>query len=444
MTAMKITHIRRTRDQRKKRVAAYCRVSTRLNSQEESFDTQIKVYTNYIKANREWTFAGIYEDEKSATRAENRPGFQALIQDAVDGKVDLILVKSISRFSRNIVDCQNYVNYLQGNGVEIYFEKEGIRTGTPSSSMIFSFMSAVAQDESRSISENMRWSYRERYQRGEYNIGNHRILGYDTVKSVKRNPTLVPNRREQRQSMMPILNAEVQSDHTALVPNEDAWIIRQIYGMFLEGKNERQIAARLTTAGIVGRSKKPLTAGGIRYILSNEAYVGDRLLQKRAPIDMLTKRPSRTADYEHYYLENDHEAIIDRATWNGVKEKLSRHRNDLERGIRYHGGRTHALYGKIFCGVCGEPMTRRTLHGYSKKGTPPVTYKAWTCRGRHLGRKGNGCKNRTIRETEVLEQIQAQLGQMTLPTEELWILVYEERVEISDVATCESGSTMVF
>ena len=148
---MKFTRIPRKRDLHKKRVAAYCRVSTLLEEQEDSFETQVSYYKAFIEANDEWEFAGIYSDEKSGTKAENRPGFQKLVRDALDGKVDYILCKSISRFSRNIVDCQKYVKLLHGNGVDVKFEKENLDTASPSCSMMLSFLSAIAQDESRSI-----------------------------------------------------------------------------------------------------------------------------------------------------------------------------------------------------------------------------------------------------------------------------------------------------
>lgn len=186
---MKITKIPRKRDQHKKRVAAYCRVSTLLEKQEESFEAQVSYYSIYIETHSEWEFAGIYSDEKSGTKAENRQGFQKLIQDALDGKVDYILVKSISRFSRNIVDCQKYVNLLKANGVYVRFEKEGLDTANASSSMVFSFLSVIAQNEAKTISDNVKWGYRQRFQRGEYNLGNNRIFGYDTIGG-----KLVPNK----------------------------------------------------------------------------------------------------------------------------------------------------------------------------------------------------------------------------------------------------------
>ena len=166
---MIVRHIRRKDYDRKKRVSAYCRVSTDKASQEESFETQIAAYERLIRSNPEWEYAGIYSDEgKSATSARHRAGFQRMIADALEGKIDIILVKSISRFSRNIVDCQTYVEKLRERGVSVRFERENIDSLNPACSMMFSLLSAIAQDESRSISENVKWSIARRHERGEY------------------------------------------------------------------------------------------------------------------------------------------------------------------------------------------------------------------------------------------------------------------------------------
>ena len=399
---MKITRIPRKRDLHKKRVAAYCRVSTLLEEQEDSFDTQVSYYTSYIAAHDDWEFAGIYSDEKSGTKAENRPGFQKLIRDALDGKVDYILVKSISRFSRNIVDCQKYAKMLHGNGVEIRFEKENLYTGDPSCSMMFSFLSAIAQDESRSISENVRWAYRERFKRGEYNLGNNRILGYDSVDG-------------------------------KLVPNKDADAIRLIYTLYLEGKSIEEIRRLLADYGVRTRKGTLISHNDILYILKNETYRGDKLLQKQPPKDFLTKKPDKRQKFESYYLEGDHEAIVEPAMWDMVQEKLKQ-KKDIENAVGHRGGQPHFLYGMVFCGECGEPMTRRTLRAYGGE-----NYKAWTCRERHKGRKGNGCTCRTIRETDLLAEIGVQMDWEVFDEERF--LKEIERVEIreEDVVIMCSG-----
>lgn len=404
---MRIKHIPRERDLHKKRVAAYCRVSTLLEEQEDSFETQVSYYTGYIEAHDDWEFAGIYSDEKSGTKAENRPGFQKLIADALNGKVDYILVKSISRFSRNIVDCQRYARQLHGNGVDVYFEKEHLDTADPSCSMMFSFLSAIAQDESRSISENVKWSYRERFKRGEYNLGNNRILGYDSVDG-------------------------------KLVPNKDARVVEIIYELYLEGKEPGAIAATLTQIGMTGRNGKPLTPSGILYILGNETYAGDKLLQKRAPKNFLTKQPDKHVFFESTLLKDDHEGIIPREAWDAVQAKLQARRADIEHGIKYHGGRTHFLYGKVFCGCCGSPMTRRTMANYDRS-----KYKAWICRDRHLGRHGNGCKMRIIREEQLLDSIKKELGcEITEENAVLLDRVYVLKVDLEIYPTQKASHSL--
>ena len=389
---MKFTRIPRKRDLHKKRVAAYCRVSTLLEEQEDSFETQVSYYKSFIEANDEWEFAGIYSDEKSGTKAENRAGFQKLIRDALDGKVDYILCKSISRFSRNIVDCQHYVKLLHGNGVDVRFEKENLDTASPSCSMMLSFLSAIAQDESRSISENVRWAYRERFKRGEYNLGNNRILGYDCVDG-------------------------------KLVPNQDADAVRLIYTLYLEGKNIEEIRRLLADYGVRTRKGTLISHNDILYILKNETYRGDKLLQKQPPKDFLTKKPDKRAHYESFYLEGDHEAIVEPVMWDAVQEKLKQ-KKEIESAVGHRGGQPHFLYGLIFCAECGAPMTRRTLRGYDG-----ANYKAWTCRERHKGRKGNGCTCRTIRETDLLASICIQMGWETVSEERLREI---ERVMVSD------------
>lgn len=198
----------------KKRVAAYCRVSTLREDQVESFETQRRYYTDLIESHPEWEMVKIYADRHSATKAENRPGFQEMAADAQARKMDIILCKSISRFSRNVVDCQRYTKWFQTLGVTVIFEEQDIRTDDPTSDFVLSMMAAVAQDESHSISANVQLAYENRFARGEYNLGNNRILGYDCVDGV-------------------------------LVPNKDAWIVREAFKRFIEGESYRQIAKNL-------------------------------------------------------------------------------------------------------------------------------------------------------------------------------------------------------
>ena len=205
---MKIHHIPSIHQRSKKRVAAYCRVSTDMKSQEESFETQVSYYQSYIERNDEWVLVGIYADGGvSATGAAKRPEFMRMIADAMEGKIDLILAKSISRFSRNVVDCQVYVQQLRSKGVEVRFEKERLSSLDASSEMIFSMMAAIAQDESRSISQNIGRARRRTSSTARYsahhaarptNAGRFPISGWKARRSTTRCGTAARDRRGRR------------------------------------------------------------------------------------------------------------------------------------------------------------------------------------------------------------------------------------------------------
>lgn len=360
---MQITRIPAQRENKKTRIAVYCRVSTKMEEQEDSLETQQEAYTNLISMRSDWELVGIYSDSLSGLSAEKRPEFMRMISDAMEGKIDWILCKSVSRFSRNVAECKKYTDMLRLKNVIVEFEKEHISTEDTTSAFLFSLMSAIAENESRSISENIRWGYRERFKRGEYNLGNNRILGYDCVDG-------------------------------KLVPNQDADTIRLIYTMFLQGSNVEEIIRRLTGMGVMTRNDTPLGRNGIIYILRNEAYKGDKQLQKRPPKNFITKKPDPTIPFESKYLENDHEAIVSRSVWDAVQRKLEVNKA-IEEVVGHRGGQPHFLYGKVFCGECGAPMTRRTVNG---PGGGKI--KTWICREK---RKGSGCKCRNVKEEELLK-----------------------------------------
>lgn len=357
----------------KKRVAAYCRVSTRRDEQDESFATQKKYYEGMISTHPDWELVKIYSDRHSATAAKNRPGFQEMLADAEAKKLDIVICKSISRFARNIVDCQKYTQWFSTLGITVIFEEQNIRTDDPTSGFVLSMMSAIAQDESHSISENERKSYESRFARGEYNLGNNRILGYD-------------------------------SEDGVLVPNKDAWIVKEVFRRFLAGESYRQIAKGLKDMGAEClHSKGGFGVETLRYMISNETYVGDKCLQKKAPVDYLTKKPDPNRKAMSNYLYNDHEAIIDRKTWDKAQAILKERKELAKAGVYKTNREHHFLYGKVFCGECGAPFLRRTFNG----STP---YKAWNCRNRQKGKGEIKCGNRFIREKQLLNQIQEELG----------------------------------
>ena len=388
---MKIHVVKSERHQRRKRVAAYCRVSTLDSSQEESYETQKEYYEDFIRCHDEWDFAGIYADQGiSGTSAEKRPQFMACIEDALGGKIDLILVKSISRFSRNIVDCQSYVAKLKSYGVEVYFEKESLSTMDPSSGMIFSLMGLIAQSESESISQNIRWAVQEHYKRGEYTIGNNKILGYS------------------------------RGEDGRPVPNEDAWIIRMIFDKFLEGLSYRKIAEEVNSHGGHGLKGNALNSCEIGTILRNEVYVGDRRLNKSTPVNFLTHEKEEKR--EEYYVKDGHTPIIDRETWDKVQEVLKHREEMAAAGLKLRTGSSHFLRGKVFCGDCGAPLVRR------KSGRGKWKKKAWCCRERN---NGHGCKMRIILEDDLIHMIEEQVG----PIDESFdgrVTVFQDHIEVKN------------
>lgn len=382
----------------KKRVAAYCRVSTLRNEQDESFATQKKYYEGMIAAHPDWELTKIYSDRHSATAAKNRPGFQEMLADAEAKKLDIVICKSISRFARNIVDCQKYTQWFSTLGITVIFEEQNIRTDDPTSGFVLSMMSAIAQDESHSISENERKSYESRFARGEYNLGNNRILGYD-------------------------------SEDGVLVPNKDAWIVKEVFRRFLAGESYRQIAKGLKEMGAEClHSKRGFGVETLRYMISNETYVGDKCLQKKAPVDYLTKKPDPNRKAMSNYLYDDHEAIIDRETWDKAQAILKERKELAKTGVYKTNREHHFLYGKVFCGECGAPFLRRTFNG----STP---YKAWNCRNRQKGKGKIKCGNRFIREEQLLDKIQEELGWSDMDQERFQkevsrVLIFADHIEV--------------
>ncbi len=371
---MEIIRIAAQPKSKKVRIAVYCRVSTKQAEQGDSLEMQREAYISLIRTFSDRELVGVYADSLSGLSAEKRPEFMRMVSDAMAGKIDRILCKSVSRFSRNVAECKKYTDMLRSKNVTVEFEKEHLRTDDPTGSFVFSLMSAIAENESRSISENIRWGYRERYKRGEYNLGNNRILGYDTV-----------DRR--------------------LTPNKDAWIVRTIFRQYADGVSLNRIRKDLADKGVLTKKGTPLSIGGIQYMLRNEAYCGDRLLGKTPPRDFITKRPLPDEQYEQHYLKNDHAAIVDAELWNAVQSKIKREL-ELKAEVGASVGRSHFLYGKLFCGECGDPMIRNSMTSTQGK-----KHKVWVCRDRHKGKYGNGCKGPNIKEEALLEELERTLGE---------------------------------
>jgi len=268
----------------KRKVAGYARVSTDLEEQQSSYEAQVDYYTSYIKSRDDWEFVSVYTDEGiSATSTRHREGFQQMVADALAGKIDLIVTKSVSRFARNTVDSLSTIRELKEHGTEVYFEKENIWTFDSKGELLLTIMSSLAQEESRSISENVRWGQRKKFSDGRYSLNYKNFLGYD------KGP-----------------------DGTLVINKEQAKIVRRIFGEFLTGHTPFQIAKRLTADGIpTPAGKKKWSYTTVRSVLSNETYMGDKLLQKTYSIDFLSKnRLKNQGQVPQYYVEQDHPAII--------------------------------------------------------------------------------------------------------------------------------------
>lgn len=372
---MKIRKVEQCRQPVAKRVAAYARVSTLSERQDESYETQVKYYTEYIGHVSGWTFVKVFSDHgKTGTGVKKRPGFMEMIAAAERHEFDILLVKSISRFARNAADAVKYVHRLTSCGIEVIFEKEGLSSFNPSTELVLNMMAVVAQEESRSLSKNIRWGFVKRMEAGKCVIGSNRVMGYDQIDGV-------------------------------FVPNQDAWIVRQIFDDYASGVPMMQIIDRLEASGArTMRTKGRFKVANIIQTVRNEIYRGDRFLQKNPPVNYLTKRPDPTVAYESRYIHFDHEPIIDEETWNRAQERLSREREEHSRGIR-KSTRTHPLYGKIYCSRCGKVFARINT-------TPENGHhvKAWQCVGRRRGEKGTRCKNDIIREDDLLRLISESLG----------------------------------
>ena len=266
---------------RKRRVAGYARVSTDSDEQFTSYEAQIDYYTWYIQNNPEWDFVAVYTDEGiSATNTRHRDGFKQMISDALAGKIDLIVTKSVSRFARNTVDSLSTIRKLKDNHVEVYFEKENIWTFDSKGELLLTIMSSLAQEESRSISEDVTWGQRKRFADGKVNLPYKQFLGY------RKGPDGFPE-----------------------VVEDEAVIVRRIYSMFMAGKTPYLIAKALTEDDIptpAGKAKWGTTT--VASILTNEKYKGAALLQKCFTVDFLNKtKKVNEGEVPQYYIEKSHE-----------------------------------------------------------------------------------------------------------------------------------------
>ncbi len=335
----------------KRKVAGYARVSTDSDEQFTSYEAQVDYYTNYIKSRPEWEFVEVYTDEGiSALNTKKRDGFNRMITDALSGKIDLIVTKSVSRFARNTVDSLTTVRKLKDKGVEVYFEKENIWTMDSKGELLITIMSSLAQEESRSISENVTWGQRKRFADGKVSMPYKQFLGYK--KGADGLPEIVP---------------------------EEAETVRAIYRMFMEGMSTNAIARHLTENGVPTPARKTnWLRQTVESILRNEKYKGSALLQKRYTVDFLQKRMKvNEGEVPQYYVEHSHPAIIAPEEWERVQLELHR-RKDNSRRTLCNG----PFAGKLICGDCGEIFGSKVWHSNSK-----YRRTIWQCNAKFKGDK---------------------------------------------------------
>jgi len=321
------------------RVAAYARVSSETDEQENSFENQMEYFKWLIEGNPHYIFAGLYADEGiTGTSTKNRYGFQEMMEDARSGKIDLILVKSISRFGRNTLDTLNSCRELKSAGVDVFFEKENIHIMEQAGELLLTIFSSLAQEESRSISENVKMGIRSGYKRGSYRIHFSKYVGYD------------------------------KDENGKLQINADAWIVRYIYLLFFEGHSFHNIAEILNSEGI----KKPVDSetwarDNIAHIIHNEKYCGDVLLQKSYVKDYLEhKAVKNDGVLPQYYIYDDHEAIIPRELFYYT---LNEYQKRKSKGDRPGAGSTRDLAlraKKITCTECHVHYGHKTGHSNDK------------------------------------------------------------------------------
>lgn len=312
---------------KKLRVAAYCRVSTDETEQLNSFGVQIAYYTDYIGSRADWSLVGIFADEGiSGMQTENRAQFNRMIELCRKGRIDLILCKSISRFARNTVDCLDYVRELKRLGVAVQFEKENINTLSVSSEFAITLYASFAQAESESISRNVTWGIEKSFKEGNVRYQMRYTLGYRL------------------------------KDGVPIIVDDEAQTVREIFSLFAGGMSKHRIAMHLTEKGALRRNGSTVwNRDHVNAILKNEKYVGDAILQKSYTVDCLThSRAKNNGQKPKYLVQNCHEAIIDRETWDKVQLELSR-RSAMAKGNARSKGRyrtEYALSELLICGNC--------------------------------------------------------------------------------------------
>jgi site-specific DNA recombinase len=352
----------------------YCRICFLTRQTEVA--RQVNYYTTFITNHPDYSFAGIYADEGiSGTNTKKRDQFNKMIDDCRSGKIDMVITKSISRFARNTLDCLNFVRLLKDLGIGVIFEKENINTLDGKGEVLLSILSSLAQDESRSISENSTWGIRRRFEQGKQHVNHTKFLGYDKDE-----------------------NGEL------IINEEQAKIVRRIYTEYLDGKGPNRIAKDLEKEKVPkwdGTSK--WYESTVRKILINEKYKGDALLQKTYTVDFLSKkRADNNGEVPQYYVENSHPAIIDKDVWDAVQLEAERRRAFAkEHQVKRleFSSEKHPFAGRVICGRCGKTYGRKVWNSPNER----LRRIIWQCNNKYLVKGEKGCESKHI-DDKVLYQ----------------------------------------
>jgi DNA invertase Pin-like site-specific DNA recombinase len=398
---------------RQLRAAAYCRVSTDQEEQLTSYEAQVAYYTDKIMSNPEWTLAGIFADEGiTGTSVKKRTNFLRMIRLCRKGKIDIILTKSISRFARNTVDCLNYIRELKELGIAVIFENENINTMKADTEIIITMLAGFAQAQSESISQNVRWGKRQAFKSGKVSFQYSRIYGYERGENDK--PRVIP---------------------------EQAAVVRRIFQSYLAGSSVPDIKRMLEAEGIAAAGGKPQwSVGALQYMLRNEKYCGDALLQKTFVENCISKKTRKNnGELPKYLVQNHHEAIIDRTLFEKVQAEIARRAGKRKvsdktskTGQSKYSGR-YALTELLICGNCGTPYKRVT---WSKRGKKKIV---WRCISR-LDYGTKYCKSSPTVDEERLQAAVLKAINAMMSNRERLIGILKTNLEIT-LSEKSSGAT---
>lgn len=380
----------------RKRVAAYARVSSGKDAMLHSLSAQISYYNSYIGSRGDWQLAGIYADEALTGTKADRPEFQRMLADCREGKIDMVITKSITRFARNTVTLLEAVRELKLLGVDVYFEKESIHTLSADGELMLTLLASFAQEESRSVSENQKWRIRKMFEQGRPNTG--RMLGYRLIDGVLQ-----------------------------IIP-EEAAVVKMIFADYLAGMGKIAIAKKLDRLGVPPMRGNVWRKSTIMRILRNEKYTGDMLLQKTFNPDYMSKKSvENRGELPQYYVENSHEPIIDKETFRQAQQEMRRRAKAI--GMVEKSSIIYSFTSLIRCGLCGKFYRRKIANAGSK-----YAKAVWIC-GTFNERGKAACPSRQIPEDILIEKTAVVLNKAEFDHDTLSAYLTEIVVSAPDQLT---------